>query len=478
VLGRLRNFRVQLTLVAAVALAVRLRAVQAWSQFQAPEGDEAFYWRQAQYLAEGFGFVYRNNFGERVTTAVHPPLYSAYLGVTALLGFDDDSHVPYRVATALVGVATVIVVGLVARRLAGTGAGVVAAALAAVYPNLWINDAKLTAESLYSLLIALVLLAALWYLDQPTGRRAAILGALVGLAALTRAEAVLLFVLLVVPLIGWRAAIGDARGRVAQLAIAGAAGVAVVAPWVARNLLVFEHPVLLSSGGGFVLEISNCDQTYGIAPPAGPAGESQPGASADTYLGYWARDCDRSDRAVHGDAAEPWPPGDETVVEQQKRNNGIEYMSAHRSELPKVLAARIGRIWDLWRPGQSNDFNLFFERRNVGWTIRDCPADGDPSCQPYVVYFQAVGMAMYYVMLPLAVAGAVLLWRRGQTIIPFVALAASATLTAAVSFGITRYRVAADVAIPILAATAVVAAWRALRSRRSFRTTLDAAVTT
>ncbi|MCX7620752.1 MAG: glycosyltransferase family 39 protein [Acidimicrobiales bacterium] len=465
-LGRLRNVRVQLALVAASALLVRLWAIGAWSQYQSPEGDEAFYWRQAQYLADGFGFVYRNNFGELVTTAVHPPLYSAYLAFTALFGFSDDSHVPYRVATALLGVATVVVVGLVGRRVAGAGAGVLAAGLAAFYPNLWINDAKLTAESLYALLVALVLFASLRYLDEPSGARAAVLGAVVGLAALTRAEAVMLLVLLVAPLILWRASLGGVRQRTAQLGVAIVAGLAVMAPWVVRNLVVFERPALLSTGGGFVLEISNCDQTYGLAPPRGPDGSPRPDASADTYLGYWARDCDRSDRAVYGNQARPWPAGDETVVEQEKRRIGLDYMRDHWRLVPKVIAARVGRIWDLWRPGQSNDFNLFFERRNVGWVIRDCPTGAGQSCVPYVVYFQAVGMAMYYVMLPLAVAGGVVLWRRAQTVIPFVAVAASATLTAAVSFGITRYRVAADVAIPILAAVAVTAGWRVIRTRR------------
>jgi hypothetical protein len=72
---------------------------------------------------------------------------------------------------------------------------------------------------------------------------------------------------------------------------------------------------------------------------------------------------------------------------------------------------------------------------------------------------------MYYVLLPLAVAGVAVLWRRRITIVPFVSLAVLATITAAVSFGITRYRVGLDVGITILAGVAVDAVWRRARGR-------------
>jgi hypothetical protein len=441
---RLRDFRVQLALVVSGALVGRFVAVLAWSSQFAPEGDEAFYWRQAQYLADGYGFVYRNNYGELITTAVHPPLYSAYLGLVALLGFPDDTHTPLRLASAALGGATVALVGLAGRRIAGPRAGILAAVAAALYANLWLNEVKLTAEAIFAPMIALVILAAYRFVERRTLADAAWLGGAISLAALARAEALGLFVLLALPLV--LRVRGESFGvRVRQLAVMGGVGLAVVAPWVVRNLVSFENRVTLSSGAGFVLEISNCDQTYGLAPPMDASGTPRPGAAADDYLGYWTPDCDRSDRSAHGDAALVWPEGDETVVEGWKRQIGVDYMREHRGEVPSVVLARIGRIWDVWRPGQSYDLNVFFERRG-GWPT-------------------LAGMAQYYVMLPLAAAALVVLWRRKVTIIPFVALALSATLTAAVSFGITRYRVGADVGLCVLAGVALDAAWRHLRRR-------------
>ena len=271
VLDRLRHDpvlcrRVVVGTVVLAALTVRLLAIVGWAQHVLPAGGGAVYWRQAGYLAAGDGFVYRNNLGELVPTAVHPPLYSGVLGVVALLGVED--HVPFRLVGALIGAATAGVVALVALRLAGWRAGLVAGLIAAVQPNLWFNDVKLTAESVFALAVALVLCASYRLVDRPSTWNTSLLATTIGVAALARAEALLLYPLLLVPLV-WRDAASPWRARLLRAAWGLAVVVVVIAPWVVRNATTFERPVALSSGAGFVLEISNCDQTYGLAPPVG-----------------------------------------------------------------------------------------------------------------------------------------------------------------------------------------------------------------
>ena len=50
---------------------------------------------------------------------------------------------PRSSCSALVGTVTVVLVGLLARRVAGERAGLIAAAVAAVYPLLWLADGSL-----------------------------------------------------------------------------------------------------------------------------------------------------------------------------------------------------------------------------------------------------------------------------------------------------------------------------------------------
>ena len=56
-------------------------------------------------------------------SAAHPPLYSMYLGVFSWLGF--TSALAHRLASCLLGVAAVVVMGLVGRGSPATGAGLI-----------------------------------------------------------------------------------------------------------------------------------------------------------------------------------------------------------------------------------------------------------------------------------------------------------------------------------------------------------------
>jgi CHASE2 domain-containing sensor protein len=116
------------------------------------------------------------------------------------------------------------------------------------------------------------------------------------------------------------------------------------------------------------------------------------------------------------------------------------YLDDHLSRVPVVVAARIGRVWDVFRPAQNVHLNAFYERRGdaASWAV----------------------LVGYYLMLPFAVGGLVVMRRRRVPIFPMLAIAASVTITVALSFGITRYRAPVDVVLPVLAAVALDALWR------------------
>ena len=144
---------------------------------------------------------------------------------------------------------TMVVLGTVARGarracsagvVGGDTVGLVAAAIAAISPNLWVNDGLVMSETVTGLMVVGAMLCAFRLRDRPTFWRAAALGALCGLAALARIEFAMFVVLLaiVVPCTmhkPWRE-----RGALALVAVVTA--LLVVAPWVGLQPRPLQGP--------------------------------------------------------------------------------------------------------------------------------------------------------------------------------------------------------------------------------------------
>jgi 4-amino-4-deoxy-L-arabinose transferase-like glycosyltransferase len=407
----LRRFTIALGVVVAGALVVRLVYVLVRLRHEPLGGDSLYYSLQGHDLAHGRWFIEPYRFRlDHVTepSAYHPPLFSLYLGVVSRLG--ADSFLAHRIAACVVGAAAVGAVGFLGRRLAGNRVGLLAAGIAALYPYLWINDAVVLSESLLALITALMLLAAYAFWRIPSPWRAAALGAGVGLLALTRAEGVLLFALLALP-VAFAVPGLDWRGRLERIGVMALAALAFVLPWVAFNLARFEAPAYLSTGSGVTLVDSSCNAVY-----SGP------------FIGWWSFLC-IPDRISN----------DEAVNDRENREVALRYVRRHISDLPTVVAARVGRMWGVFRPLQTADL----DGRGVN-------AD-------------RAGLAASYVLIPLAIGGLVMLRRRREPILPMLALGAMVTITAALFYGAVRFRVPADVAIVVCAAVALDAAWCKLR---------------
>src|SRR3954470_15994860 len=254
--GASRRFLTRLILITAGAAAWRVYYIVGPVLSRIPRlglDDEFFYSAQARLVADAKGFL--NPFGyfapvgspaHRVfPTAVHPPLYTVYLAIPAKLGLSTPAE--QRVFTALLGVATVFLIGILARRLAGDRVGLIAALLAAISPALWSNDSVLGLESLYGLLVVLLLITVFSFWRSPTVGRAALLALWLGLATLTRSEGIILFAFIALPAIVLVR--GVTRGqRWKLLGVMAAVGLVVVGPWVVRNLTTFERPTLLGTG--------------------------------------------------------------------------------------------------------------------------------------------------------------------------------------------------------------------------------------
>jgi hypothetical protein len=406
-----------LAVIALVAFGVRLWFVLTLAKRNPTGGDPFYYHVQANLLADGKGFSEPFTFsqtGRLIPTAYHPPLFSLLLAVSSLLG--GTSFFAHKLVACLAGTGTVVVVGLVAREVAGNRAGLIAAGFAAVYPNLWVVDGILMPESLYGLGIALVLLAAYRYRRTPRLRLALATGATIGLAALVRGEAVLLVPVLAVPLALW--AEGDRSHRLRQLGAMLVAVAVVIAPWTIRNVVRLDPPVALSVNADDVIGVANCHDTY-----------------YGQFLGFWSIGC-----------YEPMPPGNEVERGRALRKRGLSYARDHLERLPYVLLARQGRMWDVFRPRQTVLLGRIEGRdENVTRT----------------------GQRIYWTAIPVALIGLVLLRRRRRPIVPLVAQLATVAITAVLAYGTVRFRMPADVVLVVLVGVTLDALFGSTRFRRA-----------
>jgi 4-amino-4-deoxy-L-arabinose transferase-like glycosyltransferase len=384
-------------------------------------GDAFFYHWQADAIGNGHFFInpVRWHFeGLVLPSAAHPPLYSTYLGIWSAVGLDGVTA--HRVASSLLGTVSIVLIGLLARRLGGNAAGLLAAGIAALYPEIWINDGMLLSETMAIFMTVIALTAAYVFWKTPTMRHALLLGLACGFTALARTELIFLFPILVIPL---ALLVRDAEWRTrVKLALAACiVGGLVIAPWVVFNMTRFDKFTTLTTGTGSALSSASCDDVY-----------------YGKYIGYYAN-------CFHG----PYPPqsADESVRDIEPRRQAIAYTKAHWRRIPLVVAARVGRLWGLFKPGQTTALDWWIEGRGRApvW----------------------IGLFSYYALMPFAVFGLIVLRRRRIPILPLLSVAIIATLAAAITFGVTRYRAPAEVSLVIAAAIGIDAAWRKLRDRRA-----------
>jgi hypothetical protein len=397
-------------------------------------GDQVFYNSSANFLADGHGFneaLYGvGHPGKSPPPAAdHPPLTTIVLAPVSWLverpplswvaGDRIDANVrEMRYAMTLLGTLLVVLVGLLGRRFGSAaawsqrrseGIGLAAAGIAAVSPNLWVNDGLVMSETVMNITVVVTLLAAVIAFERPSAKRLLVVGVGCGFAALARAELLLLVPLLAIPL-AWRS-----RQRLPALAAGVGAALLVIAPWVGFNLARFDDPTFLSTNDGNTLLGANCDAVY-----------------SSKALGLWA---------LNGFmCTAPAVAGDQSVVSSRYRHLAFDYIRAHERRLPAVTLARIGRTWSLYRPADMIRYNLGEGRE--AWVTR-------------------LGFVAFYPTLVAAIAGVVVLLRRRARGVCWIVCVPviTVTLTSIVTYGQTRFRAAAEPSLAVLAAIALAAAW-------------------
>jgi hypothetical protein len=422
-----------LVLVGAGALLRVLWALKA--QHPVELRDPILYLILADHLAAGDGYRYGFEVDQGVT-AYYPPGYPLALGAVLwavrLLPFDVTAFDVAVWLNVALSVATIGLVFVLGRRLAGDRVGLVAAAIWALWPNLIFHSAVVLTETLFLFLLLLLLIV---LLGDPEGARLpgrarlVTVGVLFGLTLLVRpVSAVVAPVFLV---LWWGAGAKAALGR---LALVGVATVAVLAPWSIRSTLAMDEPVLMSLNFGDNLCMGH--------NPAANGGFGDLGAHCYTAEGVQR-------------------PESETRRQSENVDRAVDYIADNPGETLRRTPSKL-------RITLASDHDGL----NAGEDYGKAPLMSDGTRR----LLESASNGFYYVVAVAAVAGGVVLLRRPDPARRglFLVVAGAAQLVSPLAtFGDPRFKMPMYPTLAVCAAVAVVALW----DRRAASTETPSAAT-
>jgi 4-amino-4-deoxy-L-arabinose transferase-like glycosyltransferase len=342
-----RYGRMTLILLAAIlALGFGLRAYRVAEPLRTPGDDAHAYYDLSKSLYEEGSY---GSPGFRDASDWSPGAPLLYAGSFYATGGAREGTA--RIVELLLGLAAILVVFGLGRRIACSPAGLIAAFGVAVYPPFIHSTGALFSEPPAIFTLPAAILAFLWASDRlGQGREHArwlLPGFLFGLTALIRPEYLAVGVAFVL-LAGFRVA--KARGWRPGLAVAALSVAALlfpIVPWAVRNVVVLDRMVPISTGGGKALYV-------GTYLPADGEYQRVKALLVERYL---HRDLEPGSAAL--DAVEPAPLFDrvaraypELPRDEALGKVGKENLYDYLGEDPLGYAAMtVRKVWRMWSGG-------------------------------------------------------------------------------------------------------------------------------
>ena len=256
------------------ALALRIAEIESTSY--RPVNDAGSYLTLASYIAHTGDYSLKRTPGSgaggtRGPSAYFAPGFPYFLALVDILdGHEtrrDGAIHPARISQAVLGTITVALIGLVAFELFGEVAGLIALALAAIYPVLIELSVTIVAENLLTALVLGAMYAALRVRRARSARTryawVAGAGVLAGLATLTHENGVVILFPLLVAV--WTGRPRLKPGSLAAPALLIAATALMILPWTIRNAVEMHHFIPVSDETGITLV-----GTYNVASANSP----------------------------------------------------------------------------------------------------------------------------------------------------------------------------------------------------------------
>jgi 4-amino-4-deoxy-L-arabinose transferase-like glycosyltransferase len=309
--------------VVLLALIVRAAVVVADTGYR-PEHDAFDYDRHARSIASGEGYPQSGFVVDGGPSALRPPVYPYLLG--AVYAVTGDSVDAGRFANVALGGLSVLLLFLIGRRIWGRRVGLVAAALAAVFPPLVLLSRDLLSESLF---IAMELAAVLCILEfRRSGegvRWPAAAGILCGVGALTRNPGIALAIPIAYG--AWMLRPAFRPRSLLPPAVVAACTILVILPWTVRNAVDFGRFVPLTSSLGFALA-----GTY-----------NQESLDDDLHPGSWRTPVVTTE---YGDLFHT-PGIDEGTLDATMRRQALRFAWDHPGYVAEVAGENLLRLFEL-----------------------------------------------------------------------------------------------------------------------------------
>jgi 4-amino-4-deoxy-L-arabinose transferase-like glycosyltransferase len=252
--ARVRHLRTRVSarvwVLLAVALVLRVTVVAA--TFDTPITlDSADFSRTGLSIAQGHGYPLSNRGPAGGPSAFRPPAYPFFVAAVYFVA-GQEAPPAVRMVETLLGTLTVALIGFIATRIWGRRVGTIALGVAAVAPPMVVMSTALVSESLFVPLILAAVASALQARRSPRPLRWAIVtGVLLGIAELTRTNALVLLPVLAFAL--WTAGPRRPHRGLLAPAMVIVASILTIAPWTARNWFVLHCFIPVSTEIGYTL---------------------------------------------------------------------------------------------------------------------------------------------------------------------------------------------------------------------------------
>jgi 4-amino-4-deoxy-L-arabinose transferase-like glycosyltransferase len=236
-----RKIRLGLIIILAAAFALRIVLILRFQTYA--HGTAWEYETIANNLLGGRGYSF--HFLHTTYWSFNTPLFG-YLcaGVYALT---NHSHFAVLLIQCLFTMALAIVIFQIAKLAFSESVGLLAATLVAFHPGFIYYDVfNLLPLSIDSFLIAAITLLLLKHKDNPTFTSMSLVGALIGIATLSRGITGVLLPLIVIYLLLFARNL-NLKNRLAMAACVGCATFIILAPWLIRNFTIHKQFVFVAT---------------------------------------------------------------------------------------------------------------------------------------------------------------------------------------------------------------------------------------